>query len=341
MKLGIVGAPLSGKSTLFELITGVKPDAAKYHSVKPQPGIVKVPDERLDFLNDFYNSEKKSPAVIEFLDFKGITLDKRTETTKSLLGEIRNFSDALVIVLKAFNNNDFKKEYEQLQTEFLFSDLEIIEKRKAKLEAALKRPTKTHKEEQAEFDFLSRLQTHLEEKESFEGFEFGKDEEKSIRGYQFLSRKPRILIVNTDDVKGTSADGLAEAIVVNAAIENEVRDLEPAEQQEFLAEFGISELTADSIIEHAFDALGLIRFYTAGPSESRAWMLRKGASIVEAAGTIHSDMAKGFIRAEVFSFEDLKKLGSEKEIKAQGKFRLEGKEYIVQDGDIIVIRFSN
>ncbi|MCD4657483.1 MAG: DUF933 domain-containing protein [Planctomycetes bacterium] len=340
MKIGIVGTPLCGKSTMFQALTGLVPDPSKYHGVKPQPGIVKVPDTRLDFLTELYMPKKRVPAITEFLDFVGIGLGSRTETLKTLLGEVRTLSDALVIVLKAFDDNNYVKDYENLLSEFLFSDLEMIEKRVSKLQASLIKPTKTHKEERKELEFLERLQKHLEENENWKGFEMSKEDDKSIRGFKFLSQKPRIIVLNSDDASRISDTKIKDAIVINAEVEKEIVDLNPDEQKEFLAEFNITELSRNIIIEKAFEILNTIRFYTYGSDECRAWELKTGSNAVEAAGCIHSDLARGFIRAEVFTYDDIEKYKSEKEIKANGKLRLEGKDYIVKDGDILTIRFS-
>ncbi len=340
MKIGIVGTQLSGKSTLFQALTRIVPDSSKYHGVKPQPGIVKVPDTRLDFLTELYEPKKKVNAITEFLDFSGIELGSRTEILKSILGEMRTLSDALVIVLKAFDNNDFIKDFDNLLSEFLYSDLEMIEKRIAKLQASLIKPTKTHKEEQKELEFLVILQKHLEENENWLGFEMSEEDEKSIRGFKFLSQKPKIIVLNSDDASSKIDTKIEDAIVINAEVEKEIQDLSPDEQKEFLAEFNITELSQNKIIVKAFEILNTMRFYTVGADECRAWELKTGSNAVEAAGCIHTDLARGFIRAEVFTFEDIEKYKSEKEIKANGKLRLEGKEYIVHDGDILTIRFS-
>ena len=340
MKIGIVGTPLGGKSTLFQALTGIAADPSKYHGVKPQPGIVKVPDAQLDFLTELYVPKKKVNAITEFLDFSGIELGSRTETLKTLLGEVRTLSDALLIVLKGFDGNDYQKDFENLLSEFLFSDLEMIEKRISKLQASLIKPTKTHKEEQKELEFLDRLQKHLEENENWLGFEMNEEEDKLIRGFKFLSQKPKIFVINSDDVSNVSETGIKDAIVINAEVEKEIRDLSPEEQKEFLAEFNITELSQNMIIVKAFEILNTIRFYTYGTDECRAWELKIGSNAVDAAGCIHTDLARGFIRAEVFTYDDIEKYKSEKEIKANGMLRLEGKDYIVQDGDILTIRFS-
>jgi GTP-binding protein YchF len=346
MQVALVGPPLSGKTSLFQAVTGVAPDPSKYHGATPQPGRVEVPDPRLSVLSDHYQPKKTTPAMLDVLDFAGIEPGSRTENVKRILGSVRD-ADALVVVLPAYDDvAAVTKAWEDMHGEFLFGDLEVIEKRIGRLEQNLKRPMKNKEDDQRELELLNSIREHLENTETWAGIELDERQEKTIRGYAFLLQKPLIPVINANepgDVDPASllpADAAARALVLNAEVERDVAELPEAEQGEFLAEFGITEPAAPRVVRAAYDALGAMSFFTVGEDECRAWTIQRGDDAVTAAGKIHTDLARGFIRAEVFTYDDFVEHGDEKSVKAAGKHRLEGKDYTVQDGDILNIRFS-
>ncbi|MGE0430937.1 MAG: DUF933 domain-containing protein [Planctomycetota bacterium] len=349
MKVALVGPPMSGKSTLFAAVTGIEPDPGRSHGGKPQPGNVKVPDERLDRLAAHYKPKKLTHAVVELLDFGGVEPGARTEHIKQMFGTMRDMADCLAVVCPAFGGataDDAVKTWNAMKSELLFADLEVIEKRIGKLKASANRPTKTQDADKKELALLEQIQAHLEEHETWEGFELDDIQDKMIRGFRFLAQKPAIAVINADEpasidpAKLLPAAEAKHAMVVNADIEKELGSMEPADREEFLKEMGLSEPAGPRMIEAAYDALGLMSFFTVGEDECRAWTINRGDNAVAAAGRIHSDLARGFIRAQVFAYDDFVAYGDEKEVKAKGRLREEGKDYIVHDGDIINIRFS-
>ncbi len=348
MKIALVGPPLSGKTSLFQAVTGSEPDPARYHGAKPQPGMVTVPDERLDQLAAYHNPKKLTHAQLEILDFAGIEPGARTENIKQVFAAMRE-ADALLVVLSAFDGESSEAigaQWTSMQSEILFADLEVMEKRIEKLAANVNKPTKTQEQDKKELAVLRKIRAHVEEHETWQGLDLDDVEEKAVRGFRFLMQKPLVPVINADEpgrvdpAEALPAEAAARALVLNAEVEREVSQLPPEERRDFLAEFGIAEPAGPRVIRAAYEALGLISFFTVGEDECRAWTVEKGANAVTAAGKIHSDLARGFIRAETYHYDDFAELDDEKTIKAKGRLRLEGKEYTVKDGDIMNIRFS-
>lgn len=364
MKLGIVGLPNVGKSTLFNSLTKAGALAANYPfaTIDPNVGVVNVPDERVDKLAEMYNSKKKVPAVISFVDIAGLVkgASKGEGLGNQFLANIRE-CDAIVHVVRCFENSNIVhvdgsidpiRDIETINLELLFSDMEILERRYQKI-AKQSRMDKTLQKEVA---MLERLRTHLEEGNMAKTFETkDEDEEAYFGSYDLLTSKPVIYAANVseDDIadegannefvkavrEKAAADG-SEVYVVSAEMEQEMSELDDEEKQMFLEELGMSESGLDKLIKASYKLLGLISFLTSGEDETRAWTIVKGTKAPQAAGKIHTDFERGFIRAEVISYDDLMKCGGHTQAKEAGLLRLEGKEYVVQDGDVIVFRFN-
>jgi len=363
MKLGIVGLPNVGKSTLFNSLTKAGAESANYPfcTIDPNVGVVSVPDKRLQVLADLYNSEKIIPAIIEFVDIAGLVkgASKGEGLGNQFLSHIREV-DAIVHVVRCFEDSnivhvegsvDPGRDIETINLELIFSDLEILERRIARTAKG----AKNDKDLAKELEMLERLKVHLEEGKPAKTFAAEEEESKLIATYNLLTAKPVIYAANVNEedyandgvnnpyvkaVKEIAAKENSEVFVICAKIEQEMAELDDEERKIFLEDLGLEESGLDKLIKASYRLLGLISFLTAGPKETRAWTITAGTKAPQAAGKIHSDFERGFIRAEIVNYDDLVKCGSYNAAKEKGLVRLEGKDYIVQDGDVILFRFN-
>lgn len=364
MKLGIVGLPNVGKSTLFNSLTKAGAESANYPfcTIDPNVGVVTVPDERIKKLGELYHTKKVTPAVIEFVDIAGLVkgASKGEGLGNQFLANIREV-DAIVHVVRCFENSnivhvdgsiDPLRDIETINLELIFSDMEIMERRIAKL-AKGARMDKTQAKELA---LAEKLKAHLEEGKMAKSFETEDEDEILWRnGYNLLTDKPVIFAANVseDELANDGADNEGvkavrefaakegfEVFVICAQIEEEISELDDDEKTMFLEDLGLKESGLDKLIAASYRLLGLISFLTAGEDECRAWTIKVGTKAPQAAGKIHTDFERGFIRAEVVNYNDLLENGSIAAAKEKGLVRLEGKEYVVQDGDVILFRFN-
>ena len=364
MKLGIVGLPNVGKSTLFNSLTKAGAESANYPfcTIDPNVGVVPVPDERLNKLTEMYNSEKTTPAVIEFVDIAGLVkgASKGEGLGNQFLSNIREV-DAIVHVVRCFDDPnvihvdgsvDPVRDIETINLELIFSDIEILERRIAKQSKG----AFNNKDLAKEVELLKAIKAHLEDGKLARSFEVeDEDDREFINSLNLLTWKPVIFAANVaeddlaDDgasnphvaaVRKYAAENNCEVFVISAQIEQEIAELDDDEKQMFLEELGVSESGLDKLIKASYSLLGLISYLTSGPDETRAWTITKGTKAPQAAGKIHTDFERGFIKAEVVAYDDLMESGNMLAAKEKGLVRQEGKEYVVQDGDVILFKFN-
>ncbi|CAM1343478.1 redox-regulated ATPase YchF [Tenacibaculum amylolyticum] len=362
MKAGIVGLPNVGKSTLFNCLSNAKAQSANFPfcTIEPNLGVVNVPDTRLEKLEELVNPEKVIPATVEIVDIAGLVrgASKGEGLGNQFLANIRE-TDAILHVLRCFDNDNIVhvdgsvdpiRDKETIDIELQLKDLEAVEKRLEKV----KRAAKTgNKEAQAELALLEKIQEVLEGGKSVRTIEFTEKEEELVKSMQFITAKPVLYVCNVDEaaakdgnayvekVRETVKDEDAEIIVLAVATEADIAELEDYEERQmFLTDIGLEEPGVSRLIRSAYTLLNLQTYFTAGVKEVRAWTIPVGATAPQAAGVIHTDFEKGFIRAETISYADYETYGSETKVKEAGKMRVEGKDYVVADGDVMHFRFN-
>lgn len=357
---GIIGLPMVGKTTLFNLLTEAHVQTSNFFSGKTETnvGVAKIPDKRIDFCAELYKPRRTIYAQIEFIDVVGLVkgASKGQGVGNEFLNSVRNV-DALVHVVRLFQNPDVihveetidpLRDIETINMELLFSDLEIVEKRIEKINSGKKK-----KEQDTELKVLLKCKECLENELPIHTLNLSDEEKNLLKGYTFLTEKPMILVANLDEKQLKSGEypgkeGLKKyaaargipVVEISARIEEEINSLGEEDKDLFMEDLGLTEPGIERLARAVYDHLGLISFFTVGEDEVRAWTIEKNTDAKRAAGKIHSDIERGFIRAEVVRFEDLAELKSMAKVKEKGLFRLEGKDYIVQDGDIINFRFN-
>lgn len=353
MNVALIGLPQSGKSTVFSAVTGREIDP--YAQPETQQAVVSVPDERLTFLTKMWNPKKVVQATIHFSDIPGCSLAdiKGQEDWRRLLPEVRK-ADLLVIVVRDFKNDsvpayndriDPKKDFEAVWEEMIFADLDTVTTRTERIEAALKKPTKNLEIEKRELALLTHCREALEEEQPLSSVIQTEEDRRMVSSFAFLTEKPLVCVRNVSDDDAAQAEGLTldyvtESFSLSASIEAEIAALEPEDRIAFLQDLGLETPARDRLIQVCYRAVGMISFLTMGKDEVRAWTITRGNTAVEASGKIHTDLARGFIRAETIAYDDLVTHADVKGVKAAGLVRKEGKTYIVQDGDILNILSS-
>jgi len=359
VRFAIIGPPFSGKTTMLSAISGVSGE--HLHEVQPGSGshlatVKYEQDARLQSLHRLHNSKKTTPVSFELMDFPGFDLTTAAgrEHMRRQVADVRQ-CDLLIIVLRAFDDPSTpayrdrvnpQADMEELLSEFVFADMDQITRRIEKLEASVKKPTATREQEKRELDLVKRCLAALEQGKPVDQVPTNAEEAKLLKGFTLLTQHPLLVIINTSENQlqqkfDLPMGGMIKGSLVCAGkFEQELWQLSDEDRKTFMDEAGVNETIQDRLIRMALRAMGFILFYTSGEDDARAWLLEAGAKAVEAAGKIHSDIARGIIRAETVHYADLMACGSEKQARAVGKLRLEGKDYIVKDGDVIEFRFN-
>ena len=358
MKIGLIGLPLTGKTTFFNLLTSGKAETGS-GKVEANMGTARVPDQRIDLLSELYNPRKTIYAQIDFIDVAGLVTAQEGQKSgaSKFLNDVR-VCDALVHVLRAFENPNVPhveaeinpaRDLESVEMELLFADMDLMERRMERIRTG----KKITKEDQAELERLEKCYQVLEEGKSMRDVELSEEERNALKNYAFLTEKPRLAVVNLDEEQFKQKDFPHRDEMVTLCKEKNILLLEICAQMEweiselgeedkalFMADLGLTELGIEVLARNVYEHLGLISFFTVGEDEVRAWTISQGMIAKEAAGKIHSDIERGFIRAEVVKYKDIQELGIMAKVKEKGLFRLEGKTYVVEDGDIINFRFN-
>ena len=359
MKIGLLGFSKVGKTTLFNILTGAHAAVDKYAAGKAEPnvGVAKVPEPRLERLSAMFKPKKTTYAQVDFLDIHGL---EKGEAKTLDLKEMRNV-DAIAHVVRAFRDDsiphaegsiDPRRDISTMETELILADLDVAQRRLERLELNIKKAK--NKDDELELPVVKRCLEALERETPIRELDLSEDDVKKIRGFAFLTAKPLLAIVNLDESDAPKMAGFVEQFglqsfasrrrmapcAISAKVEEEIASLDPADARAFLDDLGLTEPARDRLIRAAFGLLGLVQFFTVGEDECRAWPVRAGAAAPRAAGTIHSDFEKGFIRAEVVAYEDLIAAGSIAAAREKAKLRSEGKAYLVKDGDVINFRFN-
>lgn len=353
MNAALIGLPYSGKSSLFAALTRRAVDP--FAPPEPRHAVIHVPDERLEKLAEIFRPKKIVESTIEFVDIPGCSLDdpKGQQEWRRLLPNARQ-ADLLVVVLRMFENAsvpppsgriDPRADFQAMWDELIFADLDAVTTRVDRLHASLKKPTRTHEQEKRELALLERCREALESNQPLSAAGHSEEERKLLASFAFLTEKPILCVLNvSDDEAGQAFDMTFEhvhsVVTVSCSIEAELAQLEPDDRTAFLADLGLKEPVRDRFIRACHDAAGYLTFLTGGGEDVHAWSLRKGGSALDAAARIHTEIAQGFIRAETISFDELMAYGDLKSARAAGKVRKEGKTYIVQEGDYIIILTS-
>jgi len=341
MKIGIVGYQGAGKSSLFQWLTGVPADPAKSHEA--QVAMAAVPEPRIDQLCEVYHPKKITRASLELVDTPG--LSRTHEGNAARLGLIRE-AGALVVVVAGFGGSNPAADLNRFDEDLLLADLEIVNGRVERLKESVKKPRPNRDQEQAELTALEPLVAVLEAGKPLHGIQLNDEQLKATRSFRLLTEKPRLTIINTPDDETDHEAAAARfqdkgrVVAASIGLELELARLSEEERNELVEEMGLKQIDRDDLLKTILDTSGQMLFFTAGEKEVRTWMIRQGGTALEAADGIHSDLARGFIRAEVMQCADLVRLGSEREIKAKGLVRQEPKDYAIRDGDILNIKFS-